>query len=686
MNERYRAISWWLDWNDMMWPAPAIVDKIRRRADQAADAGANCAMIFGMHFRWDHMPLWDRLHDLIACTAEELHARQIALFDHHSSVLTHRPRTREDAWDIYRRNRHHVPFYPSLETAATWTFDRHPINEWRMIDVETGLAAYLPTYVAEQFCMNNPHFRRAYQTYVRKLLANTGIDGLMSDDCIHYGGWRTCGCHWCRERFLNDFGRELPPVSDRHFWGNRESEAFKDWIAMRFEDSGRFLGCVKETLPEGFPLLSCCSTSDYAAAPSSGLTYQEYIKHCNIVMLEMCGNTPSLQGGWSGQMASQMLHLSIARDSASPCLGLGYGFFPDAAFFVWALNKFLGGDTWFSTLPGRLAGPPPELAGLADDPELVAEGFNWEKAHLHLFTAQPDAVAAVFFSRSTRDFYGQTHQDYTLDYHLACSALVEAAIDFEVVTSIPTAARWPVLVLGCAACLSVEEVARLETYLRDGGTVVAFGPTGLRDPRAGPVQHPWLEQYGIHMQVEEPERVPSFPPYAQQPGLPARCAGFLHGARIEPAGWVEVRVGAGRLYWSPGRPQTEAGALDLGARVSNLLPGKTPRIVQSPPGWALRRFKDSQHTYLFGLPKTVVSIPHATIMNAFTKEPIVERIEYPQLGDEALAIQFEDFPTSAWVYSPDLPEAREIKWDETMTGKPGKIDLTGIRRFFIIQI
>ena len=89
-------------------------------------------------------------------------------------------------------------------------------------------------------------------------------------------------------------------------------------------------------------------------------------------MLEMCGNTPNLQGTWSGTVASQMLHLAIARDSSSPCLGLGYGFFPDTSFFVWALNKFLGADTWFSTLKARLAGPQAEITRLVDDPELPA--------------------------------------------------------------------------------------------------------------------------------------------------------------------------------------------------------------------------------------------------------------------------------------------------------------------------
>ena len=40
--------------------------------------------------------------------------------------------------------------------AATWTFEGQPINDWRMTDVETGEPSYLPFYVAEEFCINNP--------------------------------------------------------------------------------------------------------------------------------------------------------------------------------------------------------------------------------------------------------------------------------------------------------------------------------------------------------------------------------------------------------------------------------------------------------------------------------------------------------------------------------------------------
>jgi hypothetical protein len=32
--ERYRAVSWWLTWEDLTWPNEALMDKIRRRADR----------------------------------------------------------------------------------------------------------------------------------------------------------------------------------------------------------------------------------------------------------------------------------------------------------------------------------------------------------------------------------------------------------------------------------------------------------------------------------------------------------------------------------------------------------------------------------------------------------------------------------------------------------------------------
>lgn len=89
--EKIRAVSWWLTWKDLQWPDDDVADAIKRRADAAAEAGVNCAVIFGAHFRWDYLPLWDNLHDLLGTIRGALHpARHPGCSDHHSAVLTHR--------------------------------------------------------------------------------------------------------------------------------------------------------------------------------------------------------------------------------------------------------------------------------------------------------------------------------------------------------------------------------------------------------------------------------------------------------------------------------------------------------------------------------------------------------------------------------------------------------------------
>ena len=365
---RYRAVSWWLSFDDLAWPNGELMDAVRRRADRCAAGGVNCCIIFGAHFRWDFLPLWGRLHDLLRTIAGELHQRHILLFDHHSSVATHRPRTPEEARNIWRRNRHHVPFYPSEEAAATWEFNGSRLNDWRMIDVETGRPVYLPDYNAEQYCMNHPAFREAYGRYVRKLVTETDIDGLMSDDGIYYADWRACGCHALPGAFPSGVWAGAAAGGRCRFLGQSPERGVSRLDRDTFSQQRRLPRGRARGVAGGFPLLTCCSSSDGHALPAYGMSYQDFIRNCNHVMLEMVGSTPTVAGTWDDRIPSQMLHLGIARDHRAPCFGLGYGYFPDTAFFIWALNKFLGSDCWFSTLKGRLGATSAQLAALADDP------------------------------------------------------------------------------------------------------------------------------------------------------------------------------------------------------------------------------------------------------------------------------------------------------------------------------
>jgi hypothetical protein len=662
----------------MTWPNDELMDHIRRRADSCAANGVNCAIVFGAHFRWDFMPLWGRLHDMLHYVAEQLHERQIVLFDHHSSVLTHRPRNREEALNIWRRNRHHVPFYPSNETAATWEFNGSRLNDWRMLDVATGQPGYLPAYNAEEFCMNNPAFRDAYCKYVKQLREQTGIDGLMSDDAVFYSGWQSCSCKHCQERFQKTYGRRLPPVSDTTFWGNRRSEAFADWIEMRFQSSSDHLAAVQKALPAGFPFLSCCSSSDGPNMPALGMSYQDFIRSCNLVLLEMVGNTPSAAGTWDARVPSQMLHLGISSDHHANCFGLGYGFFPDTAFFVWALNKFLGSDCWVSSLKGRLNAPQAQLDALADDSELVGEGYRWEKAHPRLFTGEVDTDVAVLFSRSTRDYYGQCAADYVNDYQAACLELLRAGISYDVVTEIPEPGRRRQLVLSAVTCLSSAERARLARFMEGGGTVLALGPTGHYDQRARPVPRGWLEEFGISVELAEPPRPAGFPPGKQipQPVEVARCTPSEATRKQMRDGWFRQ----GRLVWRPERV-TDAGAAR--ALTAVLESASKPSIILQglPADWRMRQYRDGKRWLIHLIPAQIGTVFHPTLQNQFARERVIESLRYTPLAAR-LVLQSASALRSVVLHSPDLAEPRAAK---PGAGNAWTVDPADVKRYFVLE-
>lgn len=597
--EYYRATSWWLTWDDMIWPDDDIADKFKRHADKALESGVNMAVIYGAHFRWDYMPLWMNLHDMIRFIAKELHQRGILLFDHHSSVLTHRYSNHREALAMRLRNRHHLPFAPSRDIASEWTYEGMKLNDWRMIDLVTGKPVFLERYTAEQFCINNLNFRQAYQKYVRRLLDETDIDGLMSDDGIFYSGWTSCGCKWCREKFMKNYGHQLPDISDTNFWGNYKSDTFKDWIEMRFISAGEFLEVVSSVVGKKFPLMTCCSDSSGFNLPAVGMTYQDFIKSCNHVMLEMCGNTPSLDGTWQHGFPSQMLQLGIARENKAPCIGLGYGFTESTADFIWAFNKFLGSSTWFSSLKGRLGLRDSQMFSLKDDTELPGNGFNWEKDNPEIFNAEVDTNIAVFFSRWSRDFYSMTSMDYVNDYQETCFELLNTNITFNVVVAPPKVSEYKVLCLSSVSCLDIEEYSALNSYLRDGGIIVASGPCGCYDKRGKKLDTPWLKQFDVLCEIKEPERVAVFPPSFKQKEIVPSCSGIYQELPIKPTEWIEIKIEKGKLFWTPGRMQENSKEILLAERLHNLMLRKI--IFKDENGWRFRIFKNKGKSIIHGL-------------------------------------------------------------------------------------
>lgn len=490
LTDHRRLVNWWIRLEDLNWPSPDNMDRVKRRAEKMAEANITSAVIFGCHFRWDYLPYFTLLHDHIATIAEELHKYNIELFDRHSVNLVHRYDTPEQMRHVMLHSGPHIPLSPSREAAVCWEYKGKKLNDWRMVDVQTRDILYLPQYAAEGFCYNNPEFVDAYCDYAKHLVADTGIDGLAAEDPVHYMHFRSCGCVHCRKELKERSGIDLPSYEDRNFWGNWENPAWIEWIDMRFESGKRFFEKLIPNLPADFPVTTC--GSDSAGAGMNGKasdvrTFQA--GGTNYVHCEWSGNTPPYKhdpvtsnSPISRRLVSSSHHMAVARENGQRCFATAYGFTEATANVIWALNKFMDQDCCFSTLKARLGLPQHILDTLPEECDVVGKPYAFEKEHPELFVAEQIGQAGVYFSYETRNHtcYGNMTNGFYKDYSGTINLLLQNGLSPHTIFTIPTdTSKYPLILLPGVAAMTAEEKTALNTYLAAGGKVIAVGPCAI---------------------------------------------------------------------------------------------------------------------------------------------------------------------------------------------------------------
>ena len=487
-----RLINWWMTWEDLNWPSPDIHDKIKRRAEAAAEAGVTTAVLFGAHFRWDYLPYFTLLHDHIGTVAEELHARGVELYDRHSVNLIHRYDTRDEMRHVMLHSGPHLPFSPSREAAACWEYEGKRLNDWRMIDVTNGKPLYYPQYAGEGFCYNNSDYLDAYCSYAKRLIADTGIDGLAAEDSVHYMHYLSCACPYCKADFKRRTGLDLPSHEDRGFWGNWDNPAWHAWIDMRYESGKQFFKKLTAELPKDFPLITCgANSASYGATGKANDARVFSQGGSNYVHCEMSGNTPAYKHDpvtWNSPLLDHMVafshHQAVAREFGIRSFSTGYGFTEPSANVIWAVNKVLDTDCLFSTLKARLGLPNRILKDLPEEPAIIKNAFAFEKAHPDLFGGEQVAQVGVFFASQTRDhtMFGNLSKGYYRDYRSTLRMLFAAGISAHTVLEFPeNTAKYPVIALPSAAAMTAEDERAMRRYLASGGKVLVSGPSPLAE-------------------------------------------------------------------------------------------------------------------------------------------------------------------------------------------------------------
>ena len=494
-----RAASWWCTIEDLQWPQKAIVEKIKRRAEAFSNAKIDTAINFGFHIRFDFSNYFGQLHGYYANVCEELHQYDIKFMDHYSCNHIERPRGEAEFKKLAKGQRHHVLLFHDPIAAEYAQYEGHLFNDICEVDLRDGGRGYAAQYQMEAFCHNNPGFLDMHKKYLQRLMKEVPFDGIEVDDMCDYAGLTTCGCSFCRDRFRKEYGHEIPPFSDKSFfgdtsksmvqWGNYENPVFRDWIRMKFDSVADHLKMIKDTIGDK-PLMTCCSSTGPIYLNSIALNLETLAPKLDLFMLENVGTNIKCVD-WIRMDAEALQQKDIAQKRGNvPAMALSYTIYEKGAYLGWGLSRFWGVANWCSTYNHRLEEDP---ADAMENEAVISPLNNWEIKNSNLdYMDGKDIVEVRLVSSSYCRDNGWRGVDKLeqWDKVKAWSAdLVKNNIGYRFVRSeelsdaILLCKENTPLILDSLGCVSESQFNSIKIFLSKGGTAWLALPFGTHDEK-----------------------------------------------------------------------------------------------------------------------------------------------------------------------------------------------------------
>lgn len=494
-----RVASWWNSIEDLQWNQKAIRDKVKRRAEGFAKANIDTAMNYGFHVRFDFANYFGQLNEYFAATKEELNKYGIKFIEHYSCNHVERPRGKEEFDKLHRTQRHHILLFHDEQAAKHAQYEGHLFQEICEVDIFDGSRGYARQYQMEAFCHNNPGFLDMHKKYLQRLVREVNFDGYEIDDMCDYVGLRACGCKFCRERFKRDYGHDIPPTTDKSFWGdttkpmllwgNYENPVFRDWIKMKDDVIADHVKMCKDII-EDKPMLTCCSGTGPITLNAISLNLERIADILDIYMLENVG-TNIRSVNWLEKDAEALQQKDIAEKRGfAPAMALSYTIYKDGGYMGWALARFWGVANWASTFHQRLSEDPIDAMELED---MIMEVNNWEVKHsdLNHYKSQDFVEARLVYNyycrmNGWRDTDGREQWDKVKAWskHLAETNVGYRFVRYrELADEKMLSSEKTPLILDSVACLSDAQYNAIEKYLAKGGTAWLALPFGTHDDK-----------------------------------------------------------------------------------------------------------------------------------------------------------------------------------------------------------
>lgn len=335
--------------------------------------------------------------------------------------------------------------------------------------VPYGVTGYEPEW--PQLCINSPFIEHIKKEVDEAI--DLDPDGIFLDSFRYQPDIeRACYCIWCKRRFMEEYGYEMPKEPK---WSDSRWRILWDWrYKVVVERIMQLHDLVKSKAPH---MLFMYNSHPGGWAGRTNRIVEMARDYVDVVFAE-CSEADHQPPGF----ITEMIKLTRAMLGDKP---------------VWASrNYFHLYRTAASTTPlairqglreAIIAGGSPWLLVFSisyrQDPGLLnaaAEVFREHKIlEEYLFNTEPIHYAGIVVSNTTRDHYGRGHPERYVDevrgfyYALVHNHVPVQFIAERDLVDLDKLSKYHVIILANTVCLSSEAVNTLKKYVENGGSIIA---------------------------------------------------------------------------------------------------------------------------------------------------------------------------------------------------------------------
>jgi len=439
MEWRYRArISAWGPGNQGTLEEYAQPAAMTRRLDELESKQVNAILVSSMLSRHTYFAHLARAEKFLRTLTDAAHKRKMKVIDHQDLTLL-------------------------------WNIDGgYRVASERLGEVNVAIRTMLP---GPQFCIMNPEFRKKYTAYLKNFIAATRIDGLMIDESHFFP--HGCGCQYCREAFHRDTGWYLPMNELDKRIGNQQDELWKRFLVWRKRQVGNWWVELKKAAREVNPDFSFMAYSTHYgffgnwSSLTLGLDLTEFARGVDFLGTEIM--TRNVLMSHRALIPYRKMKELLRHAYNTPIFGLVYSMDDwDLAYFGWAVNNMNAQSTWET-----LRNCPP---GKSDYHALGGENMDYARSERVCEAALLFSIQSREWNRGvsmlpelmgTAQLLEQLHVPYTMLGEMSLKP--------------GTLAKFKLLYVGAAACLSDAQLAVIKEFAANGGTVITGAIAGTQD-------------------------------------------------------------------------------------------------------------------------------------------------------------------------------------------------------------